>query len=100
MRRTPHARVPAAGYGQWHQRTRITEMSQMPAVSKDMTSQVKDFGVAEDRTEDLDGYTVSFVSIRQDHDLAGPLAGLPGGQCRCPHWGYVIKGSITVRYSD
>jgi hypothetical protein len=75
-------------------------MSQMPAATKDTASEVKDFGVAEDRSEDLAGYTVSFVTIRQGHDLAGALAGLPGGQCPCPHWGYVFKGSITVRYGD
>ena len=26
--------------------------------------------------------------------------GLPGDMCQCPHWGYVIAGSITVRYAD
>jgi hypothetical protein len=25
---------------------------------------------------------------------------LPGGHCSCPHWGYVIKGTMTVRYGD
>ena len=91
---------PPSAYGQSRQRTRTREMSPLPAVSRDMASQVKDFGLAEDRSEDLDAYTVSFVSIRQDHDLAGALAGLPGGQCSCPHWGYVITGSIAVSYSD
>jgi hypothetical protein len=73
-------------------------MSQMPKASRASVSQVKDFGVAEDRSEDLGGYTVNFVSILQDHDLAPMLAGLPGGQCSCPHWGYVVKGKLTVRY--
>ena len=72
----------------------------MPKTSKDSVSLVRDFGVAEDRSEDLGGYTVNFVSIRADHDLAALLAGLPGGQCPCPHWGYVIKGQLTIRYGD
>ncbi len=72
----------------------------MPRISKDSVSLVRDFGVAEDRSEDLGGYTVNFVSIRADHDLAALLAGLPGGQCPCPHWGYVIKGQLTIRYGD
>lgn len=55
------------------------EMSEMPKASKDSVSQVKDFGVAEDRSEDLGGYTVNFVSILADHDLGPMLAGLPGG---------------------
>jgi mannose-6-phosphate isomerase-like protein (cupin superfamily) len=76
------------------------EMSQMPKASRDSVSQVKNFGVAEDRTEDLDGYTVNFVSILADHDLGPILAGLPGGHCSCPHWGYVVKGQLTVRYGD
>ena len=72
----------------------------MPKTSKDSVSLVRDFGVAEDRSEDLGGYMVNFVSIRADHDLAALLAALPGGQCPCPHWGYVIKGQLTIRYGD
>jgi hypothetical protein len=70
----------------------------MPKVSKQTTTKVKDFGVAEDRSSDLGGYTVNFVSILQSHDLAPMLKGLPGGNCSCPHWGYVLKGRIIVRY--
>ena len=72
----------------------------MPKASRDSASQVNDFGVAESTSEDLGGYTVNFVSIRADHDLGPMLAGLPGGHCRCPHWGYVVKGQMTVRYGD
>jgi len=75
-------------------------MSQMAKTSKDSASQVRDLGVAEDRTEELGGYTVNFGSIRQDQDLAPILSGLPGGHCTCPHWGYLLKGEMTVRYSD
>ena len=55
----------------------------MPKLSKQTASLVEDFGVAEDRHDDLDGYTVNFVTIRQDHDLAPMLSGLPGGNCPC-----------------
>lgn len=75
-------------------------MSGMPKVSRESVSRIQDFGLAEDRAEDLGEYTVDFVSIRQDHDLAALLAGLDGGQCPCPHWGYVITGELTVRYGD
>ena len=27
-------------------------------------------------------------------------AKLPGGRCQCPHWGYVIKGRLRVKYAD
>lgn len=72
----------------------------MPKLSKQTASVVEDFGVAEDRHDDIDGYTVSFVTIRQSHDLAPMLASLPGGNCSCPHWGYVLKGRLTIRYAD
>lgn len=69
----------------------------MPKVSEQAATKVAEFGVAEDRSADLDGYTVSFVSIRQSHDLAPMLKSLPGGSCPCPHWGYVLKGRLIVR---
>ena len=28
------------------------------------------------------------------------LKGLPGDSCPCPHWGYMIKGSMQVIYND
>jgi hypothetical protein len=69
-------------------------------VSKESASRVSDFGIAEDRTEEFDGYTVDFVWIRQDSDLAPMLKGLPDDRCQCPHWGYVFKGEMTVSYAD
>lgn len=72
----------------------------MPKVSRQDAPNVEAGGPAEDRSGDLDGYTVSFVTIKQTHSLAPLLAGLPGGSCQCPHWGYLIRGKITVTYAD
>ena len=72
----------------------------MPSTSASTATKVADYGVAEDRSAELDGYAVNFVTIKQTHDLAPMLAALPGGNCSCPHWGYVFKGSLTVRYAD
>ncbi len=72
----------------------------MPKVSKESAAEVEDFGVAVDRTGHLDGYTVNFVTINETHDLAPMLAMLSSGNCSCPHWGYVVKGKITMRYAD
>ena len=72
----------------------------MPKVSKTTTTKTEDFGVAEDRSSDLEGITVNFVSIREGHDLAPMLKSLPGGNCSCPHWGYLFKGRMIVRYDD
>jgi mannose-6-phosphate isomerase-like protein (cupin superfamily) len=56
--------------------------------------------MVEVRGEDLDGYRTEFVSIRQGHDLAPLLKGLPDDHCQCPHWGYVFKGKLTWRFGD
>jgi Cupin domain len=73
----------------------------MPKVSKDSASQVEQMGpMGEDRHEDLSGYTVDFMSFTQSGDLAPLLKGLEGDACQCPHWGYVLKGSITMRVGD
>src|SRR5271169_466542 len=72
----------------------------MPKVSRESAAQVDDRGPAEDRHEDIDGYTVNFVSIHQDMDLAPMLKGLPDDRCPCPHWGYVFKGRLTWRFAD
>lgn len=71
----------------------------MPKASKE-SAEAEDFGAAVDRTAHLGDYTVNFVSIRETHDLAPMLATLEGGSCSCPHWGYVVKGRITMRYAD
>ena len=64
------------------------------------TAETQDFGLAVDRSAHLDDITVNFVSIRQTHSLKDALAGLPNGQCACPHWGYVLAGHLTVDYGD
>lgn len=72
----------------------------MPTVSKTTTEKVVEFPVAVDRSSELDGYTVNFVDIRETHSLGPMLATLPGGHCRCPHWGYLFRGRMTVHYAD
>jgi hypothetical protein len=72
----------------------------MAKVSRRTAENVKDFGVAEDRTTTADGYTIGFTTIRQAHDLKPALAGLPGGHCSCPHWGYVTKGRLVFSFGD
>ncbi|MCX6253922.1 MAG: hypothetical protein NTV31_05525 [Bacteroidia bacterium] len=33
-------------------------------------------------------------------DSAPMLKGLPNDSCPCPHWGYMLKGSMNLRYDD
>jgi hypothetical protein len=72
----------------------------MPKVSKESAAHVDDHGVVEDRHEEVEGYTVNFVSFRQDIDGTPLLKGLPDDSCQCPHWGYVLKGKLTFRFAD
>ena len=34
------------------------------------------------------------------HSLAPLLKGLPDDRCQCPHWGFLFKGKILVRYAN
>ena len=72
----------------------------MPTVSKTTTDKVIEFPVAQDRSSELDGYTVNFTHIKEGHSLAPMLASLPGGHCSCPHWGYLFRGRMVVHYGD
>src|SRR5437588_614959 len=68
----------------------------MPKVSRD-SAELEDVGILVDRHGDLDGYTVNFLTFREDLDATPLLRGAPDDQCQCPHWGYVTKGSLRYR---
>jgi hypothetical protein len=72
----------------------------MPKVSKQSATGGGDFGPVEDRSEELDGYSVNFTSFREDIDATPLMKGLPDDRCQCPHWGYVISGRITFQFPD
>lgn len=58
---------------------------------------------------ELDGYegrmlawgdfTMAFERIPKG-DQTALLRGLPDDSCRCPHYGFLFKGRMTVRYRD
>jgi hypothetical protein len=72
----------------------------MPNVSKENASQGGDHGPVIERSEKLDGYTVNFLTFREDIDQTPLLKGMPDDRCQCPHWGYVFKGKLTFRFAD
>jgi glyoxylate utilization-related uncharacterized protein len=72
----------------------------MPKVSKESAKRGGDHGAVDDRSDELSGYAVNFVEFRQDIDATPLLKGLPDDRCQCPHWGYVIKGKMTMRFPD
>src|SRR3954471_7295177 len=72
----------------------------MPKVSKDSTTQGGDYGPVTDRHDDVEGYTVNFVTFHEDVDATRLLKGLPDDRGKGPHWGYVISGALTFRFPD
>ena len=72
----------------------------MPKISKS-TAKMNDTGhVCDHEQEFEDGYVVNFVEFRQDLDATPFMKGLPDDRCQCPHWGYVVKGKLTMQYPD
>jgi hypothetical protein len=49
---------------------------------------------------DWGGINVAHIHFPKGTDARPLLEGLPGDTCHAPHWGYVLQGSIHVRYSD
>jgi len=39
-------------------------------------------------------------SFRQDIDVTALFKGLPDDRCQCPHWGFVVKGTMHYRFAD
>ncbi len=52
------------------------------------------------RGEDWGGQLVRHLKLPPGADFRPLFKGLPGDACQSPHWGYVLTGSITVRYAD
>lgn len=72
----------------------------MPKVSKQSAAEHQDHGPVEEWAENVDDYTVNFVSFAVDVDTTPLLKGLPDDRCPCPHWGYVFKGRVVYRFGD
>lgn len=52
---------------------------------------------------DVTGYGkmgAEYFSFGAGTDITELLHGLEGNSCQSPHWGYVVKGSITALYID
>jgi hypothetical protein len=49
---------------------------------------------------DLGGMTAAFNEVPKGTDFTPLLKGLDNDSCHCPHWGYVFKGAIRIKYDD
>lgn len=61
---------------------------------------VVDEGEVEIRAVEAGDLTISRVKLAKGHDARARFKGLPDDLCQCPHWGYVIKGSLRVWTAD
>jgi hypothetical protein len=43
---------------------------------------------------------VRHVDLPPGTDFTPLFKGLPADLCQCAHWGYIVRGSIQVRYAD
>lgn len=41
-----------------------------------------------------------YFTLAEGTDITPLLEGLEDDTCQCPHWGYVLEGQLTVRYTD
>lgn len=46
------------------------------------------------------GMTVAVNEMPAGTDLAPVLEGLKNNSCQVPHWGYIVKGSLKLKYDD
>jgi len=72
----------------------------VPKVSSETATGGGDFGPVVDRHEEVEGYRIGFTTFKEDVDGTPLMKGLPDDRCQCPHWGYVITGTMTYRYGD
>jgi hypothetical protein len=72
------------------------------AMRKDVHELATELEVGDIHTkgEDWGDLCVRHIDLPAGADLRPLLRGLPGDRCDCPHWGYVLEGSINVQYAD
>ena len=71
----------------------------MRASAQEMAVELE-MGDIHTRGEDWGDISVRHIDLPAGADLRPLLAGLPDDRCACPHWGYILEGSITVEYAD
>jgi hypothetical protein len=76
------------------------EVATRAMVYKQNATQHHDYGPVEDWSEDVDGFTINFVTFKVDVDSTPLLKGLPDDRCPSPHWGYVFNGRVVFTFAD
>jgi hypothetical protein len=70
----------------------VTEKTRLPVVLEvpGMTIQ----------STEWNGMAALYVRLSAGADFTPVLKGLADDLCSCPHWGYVTKGAIYLKYKD
>src|SRR5690349_13836233 len=73
----------------------------MSTFTRSSTELAHDLGALGTQHRAVDGgMVVALESWKAGLDTGEMFAGLPGGACQEPHWGYILSGAITMRYTD
>jgi hypothetical protein len=64
--------------------------------ANDVPVAIKDENV-EVRMAEVGDMTVSFIRLAAGTDLGPALVGLDDDLCPCPHWGYMLEGTLRMR---
>ena len=73
----------------------------MPTFTRENTKIAVDIeGIGRQHRAEAGGMVVALERWNAGLDTAEMFAGLPDGACQEPHFGYVLAGSVTVRYTD
>lgn len=56
-------------------------------------------GAGQQHRAEAGGMTIALERWNAGLDTAEWFADLPGGACQEPHWGYCLKGQVTVRFT-
>jgi len=54
----------------------------------------------ETRAAECGDVLVRHIELPAGVDFTPLFKGLPGDLCQCPHWGYILAGSIRLRFAD
>jgi hypothetical protein len=46
------------------------------------------------------GMVIGYIELPGGTYFTSMFEGLPEDACQCPHWGYVIKGAVHLKYTD
>jgi len=81
-------------------RRRARTFTGMNRNADDLPTRIDQGGIKVQDTELSSGMNVAHIRLPKGADATPLFEGLPQDMCQCPHWGYVLRGTIHVRYAD